>query len=614
MDETVLAVTQAALVAIGVGGSVAVLGAARARPRGHRAWIAVIAVIAALMVLAAGAFDAFGVPPAAVEAVQVSWFVIFPLLAATFPDGRFVPRWSIVVVGCSAILLIVDAVLGGAIRDQPWWVIVPVTQTVLCIVWVSWRYRRSATTAEREAVRWVLLGTIATVCCFMLIQVFDGGIGTPDPISLAKAHLAGLPLSAGLVIGSAWPRLWNVDAAFRIAIVVIAAGWLIAGVYAGVASIAGHPAATVCAVGATYPIVRAGLRLADWVVYRGRPDAAEAARRLAAALDAASGPGAVAETITRTAADTVGSAHAELTAASDEDHAVFDARSSRGVESAADVPSDAESWPIGFRGEHLATLRVLPRQGESALSARDRAALSAIVAHAGAALHGARALAWATAAQTRVVTTREEERRRLRRDLHDDLGPTLAGLALAAAALARSAAASDARVADDASELPRDIQQAVAQTREISHGLRPSVLDDRGLVEAVRGRVVEPLHGELEVELLADELGPLPAAIDLAALRIVQEAVANVQRHAGTRRCAVSVVRTDAGLEITVDDDGVGIHSPVRPGVGLRSIRERAAELGGRAVVSARARGGTRVRVLLPIGTGPRHDPRGRCR
>jgi signal transduction histidine kinase len=125
--------------------------------------------------------------------------------------------------------------------------------------------------------------------------------------------------------------------------------------------------------------------------------------------------------------------------------------------------------------------------------------------------------------------------------------------------------------------------------------LRPAILDDRGLEAALRDRI------DAEVELRIGVLGTLPAAVDLATLRIVQEAVTNVRRHAAASVCQVSVDREGSGLRVEVADDGIGIPRVIAPGLGLRSIRERAAELGGRASVLRRPSGGTVVSVWLPV-------------
>ena len=236
-------------------------------------------------------------------------------------------------------------------------------------------------------------------------------------------------------------------------------------------------------------------------------------------------------------------------------------------------------------------LHLSPRRGESGFTALDRRVLAALISYAAPALHGARTLAALLESRARLVSAREEERRRLRRELHDSLGPALSGLSLSAAAMARRTGLSEA------TELHRDIQDVVHQTREIAYELRPPVLDDHGLVAAINDRTADD---ELDVRVSAPEPLALPAAVDLAALRIVIEAVANTRKHAGASIVAVDMAVTDGRLELSVSDDGRGLPADVRPGIGMHSIAERADELGGTARYD-RAASGCRLLVTLPL-------------
>jgi signal transduction histidine kinase len=251
-------------------------------------------------------------------------------------------------------------------------------------------------------------------------------------------------------------------------------------------------------------------------------------------------------------------------------------------------------FPVTYRGEELAVLQLSPRRGESSLTARDRRVLAALLSHAAPALHGARTLTDLLESRARLVSAREEERRRLRRELHDSLGPTLSGLSLSAAALARRTGL------PEATELHRDIHDVVHKTREIAYELRPPILDDHGLVAAIVDRTAD--DDELDVRVTAPEPLRLPAAVDLAALRIVTEAVANTRKHTEATNVAVDLAIRDGQFELSVSDDGHGLPADVRPGIGMHSIAERAAELGGTASYD-RAASGCHLRVTLPLET-----------
>jgi signal transduction histidine kinase len=260
-------------------------------------------------------------------------------------------------------------------------------------------------------------------------------------------------------------------------------------------------------------------------------------------------------------------------------------------------------------GKPLGTLSVLPRKAETALTPRDAAVARAIAAAASPALDAVQATQQLVDARARLLVAREEERRTLRRDLHDDLAPTLVGLGLTASGIARMLHAEHSQASADsiaaiAEGLVDDLHGAIAQTREIAHGLRPPVLDERGLVEAIRARTVTPPDAEglvVRVEASPDPMA-LPAAIEVSALRIVQEAVNNARRHAGATRCDVRLAADAEALVLEIVDDGQGMPAATSVGgLGLESMRERARELGGSLRVESSSGGGTLVRARLPL-------------
>jgi signal transduction histidine kinase len=219
----------------------------------------------------------------------------------------------------------------------------------------------------------------------------------------------------------------------------------------------------------------------------------------------------------------------------------------------------------------------------------------------GATLH-ARALAGdLQRAREKLVLAREEERRRLRRDLHDGIGPALAGLTLKAET-ARALLPSDAvDVAAQLDDLSDEIRATVVDVRRVVEGLRPPALDELGLDGACR-QAVDRLTRASSVRPtvhVSGELAGLPAAVEVAAFRIVLEAVTNVVRHAEAGRCCVSLATSDGTLAVTVEDDGHGLLDGPGMGNGLSTMRERAEELGGTFAVVTTPRG-VRVTAVLP--------------
>ncbi|MBA2523015.1 MAG: two-component sensor histidine kinase [Solirubrobacterales bacterium] len=219
--------------------------------------------------------------------------------------------------------------------------------------------------------------------------------------------------------------------------------------------------------------------------------------------------------------------------------------------------------------------------------------------------HGDRETADLQRSRERLVSNREEERRRLRRDLHDDLGPTIAGMAFTLDA-ARNLIESDPKEAGRMIEkLRKEAQEAVGDIRRVAHELRPAALDELGFVPALRS-YAERMNADgdrLRVRVEAPEqFGELPAAAEVAGFRIGLEALANVARHANAHTCLVELTHRRRELRIEVADDGVGVEAGHEAGNGLASMHELAAELGGRMEVTRRKGGGTQVIAVIPTG------------
>ena len=530
-----------------------------------RAWLASGAVVLVLV--------SFSIRPLA-----PLWFAAFPLLAATFPDGRFVPRWLVIPVVLSVVPATAELARPDSWSEQSWWVFIAWSQILLVGAQI-YRYRRRATTEERESARWLILGVLVTVAYFAVLGVTFRAIGEGSTASILAAQFAILPLALGMVAGVVRPRGLDVDRALHTTILGGVAVPVLALVYAGVSSWLGSwPGAA--AVGlATVPVGLGARWIADWVVYRGRPNANEAVSRMLARLGQRTAGDSVPAIVLDAALESVYLDGGQISGE-------WFATLSRGT------PTGTHDFPVMYRGEDLAVLSLAPRRTESGFTARDRRVIAALIAHAAPALHGDRTLTDLQESRQRAVSAREEERRRLRRDLHDDLGPALSGLSLSAAALARRTGLAEA------TELQADIQQAMLQSRRIAYGLRPPVLDDHGLAAAIVDRT--SADDDLEVRITAPVLLDLPAAVDLAALRIVTEAVANTRKHAQATAVDVALTMTDGHLEITVSDNGVGLPDDVRPGIGMHSIAERAAEVGGTARYD-RATSGTHLRIRLPL-------------
>jgi signal transduction histidine kinase len=257
---------------------------------------------------------------------------------------------------------------------------------------------------------------------------------------------------------------------------------------------------------------------------------------------------------------------------------------------------------MSYGGTTVGSLLVGLRSGESGLSPADRSVLALVAVPLAVAVHATRLSDELQASRERLVAAREEERRRLRRDLHDGLGPTLTGVAFTADAAANLVSVDPARASSLLGDLRRDTRTAIADVRRLVDDLRPPALDELGLVGALRQRADQLSWradgASVSVSVSAEGLPALPAALEVAAYRIATEALTNVVRHSRAT-VAVLAVRCGTELEIEVTDDGSPNGAWI-PGVGLQAMRERAAELGGTFEAGPSTAGGC-VRASFPL-------------
>jgi signal transduction histidine kinase len=268
------------------------------------------------------------------------------------------------------------------------------------------------------------------------------------------------------------------------------------------------------------------------------------------------------------------------------------------IASVGDVSGPAQRLELRHRGETVGTLTVTPRPGERGLDTRDVELLLILadqVAPAIAALRLHESLQQSRAA---LVTAREEERRRLRRDLHDGIGAALAGIRLQ---LESARELVDDRTAGGLIDAAvGGVSDAVGDLRGITEDLRPPVLEDLGLEGAVVSLTERLSTPGRRVVVDMGELGELPAAVEVASYRIIAEALANAARHSGATDVAVGLVASGHVLKVVVSDNGCGLPQQIRPGaLGLTSMRSRAEELGGELTVRSTG-SGTEIAARLP--------------
>ena len=558
------------------------------------------------------------------------------LLPLYFPDGRLIsPRWRfglwfIVLVMASVTLtmafqrsdaetpgisnplgLLGSRSVDGAIRaifNVLWMVAVLVGLASLA---VRFRY---AVPEQRRQIQWLV---------YALALLLAGELVLPSAGFFSA--LIGAVLFGGVwvAIGVAVLRyrLYDIDFILNRTLVYGALTALVIGVYVALVAYlgalfnsAGNLAISLMATGVVavlfQPLRQRLQRGVNRLLYGARDEPYTVVALLGKRLEASLAPQAVLTTIVETVVQTLKLPYAAISVGvgPSETPVAAAGRDDAGERRVVSVP-------LVYQGEPVGDLRVVPRAGEAELSPADRRLLHELARQIGVALSAVRLTVDLQRARERLVSAREEERRRLRRDFHDGLGPALAAQTLKLGS-ARHFLTRDPAIADRLlAELEHDIGGAIQEVRRLVHALRPPALDDLGLVGALR-LLAAQYGGEdgmgpgprVAIDVSVD-LPSLPAAVEVAVYRIAQEALTNVVRHAEANRCRMklaiergSLGRPSIVLEVT--DDGLGIEAGPGEGVGLHSMRERAAELGGTCTITLRAEGGTVVRAELPLTNG----------
>jgi len=199
----------------------------------------------------------------------------------------------------------------------------------------------------------------------------------------------------------------------------------------------------------------------------------------------------------------------------------------------------------------------------------------------------------------RILSAQDEERRRIARVLHDELGQTLAAVKLELAA------------GGDVTRAQGLIDRAISQTRDLAHSLRPPLLDNLGLGPSLRrlGRMVEEA-GNVDVRVRVEITERLPQEHEGLLFSAAQEALRNIEAHAQARHVEIAVEQREGAIVLVVTDDGIGFNHAAVPGLGLRGIRERVEGIGGRMSVFSRPREGTRLEVEVPYAGDKNRDRR----
>jgi signal transduction histidine kinase len=539
------------------------------------------------------------------------------LFCATFPNGRFAPRWSWL-IPLLWVLQLLAFFAPGSLNITNW--PGPLFPLEVLLVFAStlalqiYRYVRLYDAVERQQTKWLVYGLAIALLYLVCSIVLSTLLPAESPVLLVLLPVPLiLVLCLGLAVGAAIVRyrLWDIDLIIQRTLVYAVLSACVVGLYVLIVGYIGalfqtpNNAAISLLATALVAIVFQPLRsllqrAASRLLYGERDAPYQMLARLDQQLALARPPEEVLPTLVKTIATALKLPYVAI-ALLPNGGASYAEERVVAIHGQSTPHTSTEHLPLVYQGETVGQLMFTPRAGEGQLTSADRRVLEGLARHAGVIAHAVGLTADLRRSRERLVVAREEERRRLRRDLHDGLGSMMASLTLTLAA-AREYLGRDPATADTLlQEMAHHLQGAVGDIRRLIYELRPPTLDDLGLLGALREQATRYTQGGLQVKVEAPEtLDPLPAAVEVAAYRIAMEALTNVVRHARARSCVLKVQR-DHELNITISDDGYGLPTMVVRGIGMRSMRERAEELGGTCTIEARAEGGTVVRASFPL-------------
>ena len=655
VDQGIAALVLLSLGCAAVGGLIA----AR-RPEHPLGWLFCAAAVCQGMLVLAEEYGLHGlrtrpgVLPLGAEAAWLKEWIWAPgfglllvFLPLLFPTGRLPShRWWPVAwlgglaIGLSSALLAVPLwnARGTSLLDPagaaeylvaPTWArLVDVVAVPLLLIAASGaaaslclRFHRARRT-ERRQITWLLAAvtlTLIFVVASEKLPVSDGGLLGTVLAVLGLVAVPSIPVATAIaVLGY---RLYDIDLVLNRTLVY---GTLVAVVTGGyVLAVAGMGALVSSEDDLFVSLVATGIiavlftplrshlqRAVDRLMHGQRHEPYAVLATLGRQVEAALEPRAVLLAIADTVARTLKLPHVAV------ELRRHDASANSGFEGGAMVGAPVGEpllLPLTHGGEPLGRLVVSPRRVGECFDSAERQLLADLARQAGVAVQAARLTLDLQRSRERLISAREEERRRLRRTLHDGVGPALSSTVLKLGAV-RRLLPRDSSAHELLHQVREDMRATVAEVRSLAYDLRPPALDQLGLVPAIsdhveRSRAAEGgaegwgMHVEVDA---ADPLPPLAAAVEVAAYSIAREALTNAARHAKARHVRVRL-RLDGPpgrrqLAIEVADDGTGLSPGHLPGVGMQSMRERAEELGGTLTVEAPTNGGTRVLARLPCG------------
>jgi len=472
-----------------------------------------------------------------------------------------------------------------------------------------WRRRsRQSDPGSRRALAWLAVSVVVLSFAFLPLALPDD-VAAELPLAFTPlVHLVSQALYPAAILGVVMrQRLWGLDLAVRRTLTwwLLTSG-LVVGYIVVVAALGGllpgddHGFARVLAtaiVAALFQPAHAWVQGGvDALVHGEARNPASVVRQVGRSLGTAGGVDDLLHGLLDGLASSLRLGGARIDVVDVEG----DGRASRTAAEIGAIDQRAIELPLVHRQAQLGVIAASPRPNER-LDGRSLSMLEELTPVIAATVALATTTEELRRSRARLAEARDEERRVLRRELHDGLGPALAGIGLGLQAGRNLLERDPAAAAGLLEQLAGELDARVEEVRGLARGLLPPALEELGLAPALVDLAERHSATGLTVEVDVDELGAVPPEVGSAVYGIVSEAVRNVHRHAEATRCTITARASGDSLTVSVVDDGVGISPDAVPGVGTRSMRERAEGVGGSATISATEPRGTAVIVRVPL-------------
>jgi signal transduction histidine kinase len=570
-----------------------------------------------------------------IRLLDLSGIIGIVLFFFLFPNGKFVPKWSIGI----ALLLLLPRVfevlfpsLGWSLNDTPWLI------GLWLVLWLGtqlgsqiYRYFSVSSEVERQQTKWVVFGFAVTVIGFLSVGVLpvmldQSYITEGGPIKFALINLgvysAFLAMPITITYSILRRRLWDIDFIIKgtfvygtmflfIVSVYILVVWYLGYLFQRQGNLLFSLVATAIIALLFAPVKEKLQRTANRLLYGDRESPYKALENLSKQLEWTLEPDQTLEILAKIIKDSMRLPYVSIS--------VNLIGNSEIAASLGQRQTTEYTYHLEYKRDYLGVLTLSPRYVNEVFSTADEKLLKILIRQSAAIVYSLlkdfEVLALndnLKESRERLVLAREEERRRLRRNLHDDLAPRLAALALNVGTVQEMMEDNPKKATALLGDVREVIRKSVADIRHLVHDLRPPALDELGLINAIHERIND-LHpknavGTKAIQFHFDSprsLPVLPAAVEVAAFRILTEALVNVVKHSKATECSISIMinESEQFLELEVVDNGVGINfstATLKKGIGLYSMSERSQELGGEWRIQP-LKNGTKVFARLPI-------------